>query len=103
MWIGAAIVSVYFLYWVLASGAPWSNLLWSIIAALIAKYIAVVLNRNKQRADYVDQLMKYGYTQEAATEAWRTAANGGLNTLLNMQQSDTIAEFDGYDFKKNAD
>ena len=94
MWIGAAMVSVYFLYGALASAAPWSNLLWSIGAGLIAKYVAVVLNRNKQRMDYVDQLMKRDCTRAAATEAWKISVNGGSNLLLNLQQTDTIAESD---------
>ena len=37
MWIGAAFASIYFLYVALASAAPWSNLLLSIGAGLIAQ------------------------------------------------------------------
>ena len=94
MWIGAAIAFVYFLYVALASAAPWSNLLWSIGAGLIAQFLAVVLNRNKQRVDYVDQLMERGYTQVEATEAWKIAINSGANLLFNLQQIDTIADSD---------
>jgi hypothetical protein len=94
MWLGAAIASIYFLYVALSSAASWSNLIWSISAALIAKFLAVVLNRYKQRVDYVDQLMGRGYTQAAATEAWNITINGGANLLLNLQQTDTIAETD---------
>ena len=79
MWIGASMVSVYFLYGALASAAPWSDLLWSIGAGLIAKYLAVVSNRNKQRVDYVDQLMARSYTQADANEAWKIMVNGGSN------------------------
>ena len=94
MWIGAAMVSVYFLYGALASAAPWSILLGSIGAGLIAKYLAVVSNRNKQRVDYVDQLMARIYTQAEANEAWKIMINGGSNLLFNLQQTDTIAESD---------
>ncbi len=94
MWIGAAIASIYFLYGALASAASWSNLLWSIGAGLVAKFLAVVLNRNKQRVDYVDQLMERGYTRAEATEAWKIAINGGANLLFNLQQTDTIAKSD---------
>ena len=94
MWIGAAMASVYFLYGALASAAPWSNLLWSIGAGLIAKYVAVVLNRNKQRVDYVDQLMERRYTQAEATEAWKIMIDGGSNLLFNLQQTDAIVESD---------
>jgi hypothetical protein len=94
MWISAAIASIYFLYVALASAAPWSNLLWSIGAALIAKYLAIVLNRNKQRVDYVDQLMERGYTQAEATQAWNLTVKGGANLLLNLQQTETIAKSD---------
>jgi hypothetical protein len=92
IWIGAAIASVYFLYGVLASAAPWSNLIWSLGVAFLAKCLSVSFNDHKQRVDYVDQLIRRGHTQTAATEAWRTALNGGLNTLLNMQQAEAIRE-----------
>ena len=94
MWIGAAIASIYFLYDALAKSAPWSSFLWSISTASIAKYLAVVLNLYKQKVDYVDQLMERGYTQAAATEAWKITIEGGTNLLLNLKQTDTIAEFD---------
>ncbi len=54
----------------------------------------VVLNRHKQRVDYVDQLMERSYTRAEATEAWKIAINGGANLLFNLQQTDTIAESD---------
>ncbi len=94
MWIDVAIASVYFLYVALASAAPWSNLLWSIGAGLIAYFLAAVLNKNKQRVDYVDQLVERGYTRAEVTEAWKIAINGGANLLFNLQQTDTIAEPD---------
>jgi len=92
--MGAAIASMYFLYVALAGAAPWSNLLWSIGAGLIAKILAVVLNRNKQRVDYVDQLVERGYTQAEATEAWKITVDGGASLLLSLQQADSIAESD---------
>jgi len=51
MWIGVACASIYFLYVALAGAAPWSNLLRSIGAGLIAKILAAVLNRNKLCSD----------------------------------------------------
>jgi len=101
MWIGAAIASVYFLYVALASAAPWSNLLWSIGAGLIAYFLAAVLNKNKQRVDYVDQLVERGYTQAEARSAWEIVNSGGSNLLLSLQQSDTIAENDRHDDEPN--
>ncbi len=94
MWLGAAIASIYFLYVALSSAASWANLIWSISAALIAKFLAVVLNRYKQRVDYVDQLVERGYTHAEATSAWEIVSKGGSNLLLNLQQTDTIAETD---------
>lgn len=99
--IGAAIGSVYFLYGALADGAPWLNLIWSTGAGFAAKYLAVALDRNKQRVDYVGQLMERGYTRAEATEAWRIASDGGLNLLLNVQQAETIAETDWPDIQRN--
>ncbi len=97
MWIGAAIASVYFLYVALAIAAPWSNLLWSIGAGLIAHFLAAVLNRNKQRVDYVDQLMERGYMPADAEFAWYIAANGGANLLRDLQQVELDDEFDRFE------
>ena len=94
MWIGAAIASVYFLYVALASAAPWSNLLWSIGAGLIAHFLAAVLNRNKQKVDYVDQLMEGGYMPADAEFAWYTATNGGANLLRDLQRLELDDEID---------
>ncbi len=101
IWIGTALVSVYFLYGALAGAAPWSNLLWSIGAGLVAKYLHVVLSRNKQKADYVDQLVKRGYTHGEAATAWEIVNNDGSNLLLNLQQAETIAEADLADFERS--
>jgi len=94
MWVGAAIASVYFLYVALASAAPWSNLFWSIGAGLIAYFLAAVLNRNKQRVDYVDQLMKRGYMPADAEFAWYIATNGGANLLHDLQRVELDDEID---------
>jgi len=101
IWIGAALVSVYFLYGALANEAPIHYLLWSIGAGLIAKYLHVILRRNKQRADYVDQLVERGYTHGEAATAWEIANNDGSNLLLNLQQAETIAEADRADFERS--
>lgn len=92
IWIGAAIASVYFLYGALANDAPWSNLFWSIGAAFVARYLAAALTRYKRREEYVDQLIRRGYPRTEAREAWRTAINGGLNLLRNLQQEEKIEE-----------
>ena len=94
LWVGAAIASVYFLYVALASAAPWSNLLWSIGAGLIAHFLAAVLNRNSRRVDYVDQLMKRGYMRADAEFAWYLAANGGTNLLHDLQRVELDDEID---------
>ena len=61
---------------------------------VIAKYFSVVLNLYKKKVDYVEQLMKRGYTQAAATEAWKITVDGGANLLLNLIQTDTITRSD---------
>ena len=101
IWIGAAIASVYFLYGALANEAPIHYLLWSIGAGSIAKCLAVVLHRNKQRADYIDQLVTRGYAHGEAATAWEIANNDGSNLLLNLQQAETIAEADRADSKRS--
>lgn len=88
VWIGASIASLYFLYGALANDAPWSPLIWSVGTGIIAKQVAVVLNGNHQRLDYVDQLIQRGYTNLDALAAWRTANSGGLNLLHNLQLAD---------------
>ncbi len=94
IWIAAAIASTYFLYGVLANDAPAYYLLWSIGAGFIAKILAATFKSSKEKVEYVDQLMKRGYTHAEATSAWEIAINGGANLLLNLQQADTVAEAD---------
>jgi hypothetical protein len=94
VFIGASFAAIYFLYGTLAYDAPWPHLLWSIGIAFIAKQISDVLNDNKQRVDYVDQLMERGYAQGEAVEAWHTANSGGLNLLRNLQQAELSDEID---------
>ncbi len=91
---GAAIASVYFLYGVFAKVAPWSNVLWSFGAGVIAMLIVAALNGCKHRVDFVDQLMERGYAQAEAAEAWRTASNGGTNLLRNLHQAELSEQID---------
>ena len=91
---GAAIASVYFLYGAFTKVAPWFDVLWSLGAGLFAMLIAAALNGSKKRIDYVDQLIERGYAQAEAREAWRTASNGGLNLLRNLQQTELGEEID---------
>ena len=85
---GATFASVYFLYGVFAKIAPWFHVLWSFGAGVIAMLIVAALNGNRQRVDYVDQLIERGYSKGEAEEAWRTADSGGLNLLRNLQQTE---------------
>ena len=88
IWIGAAIISIYWLYGAVAVGAPWINLLWSLGAGFIAKPIAVALDSARRRLDYISQLVERGYDQVAAEVAWRSADDGGTNLLRNLWQAD---------------
>jgi len=101
IWIAAAIAAAFFLYGALANEAPLDYLLGSIVAGLVAKYFAATLNNSKKQADYVDQLTGRGYTQAEARSAWEIVNSGGSNLLLNLQQSDTIAENDRHDDERN--
>ncbi len=65
---GAAIATIYFLYGVFAKVAPWSNVLWSFGAGVIAMLIVAALNGGKQRVDYVDQLIEPGYSKGEACQ-----------------------------------
>ena len=88
VWIGASIGAIYFLYQALANDGSWIFVLWSIVAGFVAKTIAVVLNENHRRLDYIDQLREHGYPKSEADAAWRTANNGGFNLLLSLQQAE---------------
>ncbi len=92
IWIGASLALVYFLYGALANDAPWAYLSWPFAAAFVAKQIAAAFKDNKQRVDYLDQLIRRGYEQEDAVAAWRTASGGGLNLLRNLQQAELSDE-----------
>lgn len=87
MWIAASIAAIYFLYGALANDDPWLYVLWSAVAGFGAKTVAVILNQNQRRLDYIDQLVQHGYPKSAAEVAWRTAADGGFNVLLSLQQA----------------
>jgi hypothetical protein len=88
VWIGAAIISIYWLYGAMADDAPWVNLLWSVGAGFIAKPIAVALDSARRRLDYISQLVERGYDQVASEVAWRSADDGGTNLLRNLRQAD---------------
>ncbi len=90
----AAIATIYFLYGALVNDAPWSYVLWSFGAGVIAMLIVAALNGSKQRVDYVDQLIERGYSKGEAAEAWRTASSGGLNLLRNLQQTELSKQID---------
>ena len=91
---GAAIASLYFLYGAWTNDAPWLNLLWSIGIGFIAMQIAAAVNGGIQRIDYMNHLIERGYSKGEAAEAWRTASNGGLNLLLNLQQAELCTQID---------
>ena len=94
IWIGASIAAIYFLYGTLANDGPWLNVLWSVLAAIAAKFIAVVVNENRRRLDYMDQLSEHGYQKSEAAAAWRTSADGGFNVLLSLQQAENRKRID---------
>ena len=106
IWIGAAIVCVFYFYEALANEAPIRYLLWSIVVALIAKSLAITFKNSKDEKEYVDQLALYGFGKDEATSAWEIKSNGGSNLLLNLQQADTMTETglkDGGKGSPNAD
>ena len=89
VWIAAVLACLYFLYGSLAHHAPWSFVVWSMGVGVIARQVAAALNRNRKRIHYVDQLVNRGCSRGDAIAAWRTATNGGLNLLRNLQQAET--------------
>jgi hypothetical protein len=94
IWIGAAIALVYFLYGALANDSPWSYLSWPFAVGFFARLAAVAVKDNRQRVDYVNQLMERGYAQRDADSAWRIATTGGTNLLRNLQQAELNDEID---------
>jgi len=94
LWVVASVAAIYFLYEVLAHDAPWSFLLWSVVAGLVAKQSATSIYDAKRRLDYVDQLMDRGYVQVDAEAAWHTAENGGMSLLMNLHQVELADEID---------
>lgn len=88
LWVCAAIISVYFLYGILATGMPWTELLWPMTTGLIAHRLSSHIGKTRHRLNYVDKLQERGYVQAEAESAWRTAMDGGTNLLRNLQQSE---------------
>ena len=92
LWIGAALASVYFLYVSIVDGAPWTHLILSVIAVLVAKTVALIFDYNYQRTKYIGQLIDRGYERAKAEAAWRTASEGGMNVLRDLQQAEVGGE-----------
>ena len=88
LWVCAAIICVYFLYGILATGMPWAGLLWPTITGLIAKSVSSSIGKIRHRLNYVDELTERGYVQADAESAWRTSVDGGTNLLLKLQQAE---------------
>jgi hypothetical protein len=92
IWIVAAVASLYFLFMILASDGPVHFLLWSLGAVLIGRNLARTFSTSRDQVEYVDQLMRRGYSEAEALGAWDILANGGANLLLNLQQTDTFVQ-----------
>ena len=92
IWIGAAVSFFYYFYGALANEAPVRYLIWSVVAALVAKSLATTFRNSKDEIEYVDQLVGLGITRSEAASAWETKINGGSNLLLNLQQTQTIVD-----------
>jgi hypothetical protein len=93
-WIVAWLVTVYFLYAAIAAGGPRLYVLWAALLAWGARMIADVLRDSRQRLNYVDQLVRHGYSRREAEAAWQMAREGGHNALLNVQQAETLTGVD---------
>ena len=94
LWVCAALISVYFLYGILATGMPWTELLWPMTTGLIAHRLSSHIGKTRHRLKYVDKLQERGYVQAEAESAWRTAMDGGTNLLRNLQQSELNQEIE---------
>lgn len=88
IWICAAIICVYFLYGIVATGMFWAGLLWPMVIGLIAKSVSSNIGKSRHRLNYVDELTERGYVQADAESAWRTSVEGGTNLLLKLQQAE---------------
>ena len=99
-WIIAWLVTFYFLYAAIAEGGPRLYVLWAALLAWGARMIADVLRDSRQRLNYIDQLMRHGYSIREAEAAWQTSNDGGYNALLNVQQAETLAGVDNMEFKQ---
>ena len=93
--IAAAMVAVLLLYRVSVNEASVYYLILSIGTAFIAKSLSVYFDGKKEQVDYIDQLMKRGYTRIEARSAWKISINGGSSLLLNLRQADIVAHGSG--------
>jgi hypothetical protein len=89
-WIAAGALALYFLYGAVASGGSWRNMILATFATIGAKLMADMFGQNRQRLDYINKLLRRGYSPAEACAAWRTAHGGGFNLLMSLQQSDTV-------------
>ena len=94
LWVCAALISVYLLYGILATGMPWTELLWPVATGLIAHRLSFHIGKTRHRLNYVDELQERGFVKAEAESAWRTSADGGTNLLRNLQQSELSQEIE---------
>ncbi len=93
-WIVAWLVTLYFLYVAIADGGPRLYVLWAALLAWGARMIADLLRDSRQRLNYIDQLVRHGYSLREAEAAWQMSSEGGYNALLNVQQAESMAGID---------
>ena len=75
-------------------------MLWAALFAWGARMVADVLRDSRQRLNYIDQLMRHGYSLREAEAAWQTSSEGGYNALLGVQQAETLAGIDNMEIKQ---
>ena len=85
-WISATIATVYFLYGILASEQSWFGLIWPVGIGVVARQLSCIVDKQRRRVNFVDQLMRRGLGHTDAEAAWWTASQGGSNLLSNLQQ-----------------
>ena len=89
IWIGASIITLYFLAMVVLSDGTWSQFFWALGVSIIAKWLARGFEDNKKRVAYEAQLIAEGHSPEEAEKRWIQEYSG--NAAEQSQTKDTMS------------
>jgi hypothetical protein len=85
IWIIASLAVVGLAIWAVFFEGSWWNVLWAFITPGVTKWLARGFDDSKKPVWYESELVKRGYTQQQAAQAWLAVYNGGEDLLAEVK------------------